>query len=71
MALTEFEEYILKNHPDPDSITMIDKHNLRNGEEVRVGLEWKQVVRLAEKFAEKKVIDFQKKKMIKNGLNSA
>ena len=68
MELTEFEKYVLKNHPDPDHITHIVESKDRK--KVKVYLEWEPIVRLAERYAESKVIKYQKKQMIKKGLNS-
>ena len=68
MKPTEFENFIAKTHPDPDN--MIHVMNGVEGEAVKVYYESEQIVKLAEKYAEQKVIEYRKEQMIKKGLNS-
>ena len=65
---SEFEKFISERHPDPDSLIMQDNYG-KNGS-LRIGYESEQIVRLAEEFAERKVIEYQKKKLIERGLSS-
>jgi hypothetical protein len=63
-----FEEYITKHHPDPESMTMMD--NFGRDKSLRVGYEAGQIVKLAEKYAEYRIIQHQKRKMIERGINA-
>lgn len=65
---SEFEKFISKRHPDPDSLIMQD--NFGKNQTFRIGYESTQIVRLAEEYAEMKVIEYQKRKMIERGLNA-
>jgi len=67
-GVIDFDEYITKHHPDPDSMTMMD--NFGKDKSLRVGYEAKQIAKLAEKYAEYRVIQYQKKRMIERGLNA-
>jgi len=64
----EFQKFILRKHPDPDSMLMQDNYG-KDGS-LRTGYEANQIEKLAEEYAEKKVIEYQKKKMIERGLNA-
>ena len=67
-GVISFEEYITKHHPDPDSMTVMD--NLGKDKSLRVGYEADQIVKLAERYAEYRVIQYQKQKLIERGLNA-
>jgi hypothetical protein len=64
----EFQKFILRKHPDPDSMLMQDNYG-KDGS-LRTGYEANQIEKLAEEYAEKKVIEYQIKKMIERGLNA-
>jgi len=68
MELTGFEKFVLKKHPDPDHITHIIES--KNRITAKIYLEWGPIVKLAEEYAQQKVIQHQKERMIKKGLNS-
>jgi hypothetical protein len=64
-----FEKFIQKRHPDPDSLILQD--NFGENGSFRIGYESNQIVKLAEEFALMKIVEYQKKKLIEKGLNSA
>ncbi|WZE63577.1 hypothetical protein PANI_CDS0057 [Maribacter phage Panino] len=65
----DFSDFVGKKHPDPDSLLMQDNFGEKNS--LRIGYESEQINRLAESYAEYKIIEYRKKKMIEKGLNSA
>ena len=67
-GVISFEEYITKHHADPDNMTMMD--NFGKDKSLRVGYESEQIVKLAERYAEYRVIQYQKQKLIERGLNA-
>lgn len=67
-GVISFEEFITKHHPDPDSMTMMDYFG--KDKSLRVGYESKQITSLAERYAEYRVIQHQKQKLIERGLNA-
>jgi hypothetical protein len=56
-----FEEFIVKTHPDPDSILMED--NFGKNKKLRIGYESGQIVKMAEKYAEYRIVQYQKKQI--------
>lgn len=55
----EFQKFISERHPDPDSLLMQDNYG-ENGS-LRTGYEANQIEKLAKEYAEKKVIEYQKR----------
>ena len=68
MELTKFEHFIMKNHPDPDSITIMEQEFKepewpnQNAELIlkRIGLEWDSVIKLAEDYKEEEIKELKK-----------
>lgn len=69
MKTKNFTEFILQKHPDPDSLIVMIDHG-RDSKAI-TGYEIEQITRLAEKYAEYRIVQFQKKRMIEKGLNGA